>query len=90
MDIGRFAEIHKNSTVYVEHGRVVLFPNDSFNVLQCVAVSQRSHVQHYIQCVAVCCNELQCVAMSFSESWISRTALHSIIQCVAVCYNVLQ
>jgi len=41
---------------------------DSFNVLQCVAVCRS-----VLQCVAVCCGVLQCVAVRCS-----------VLQCVAV------
>jgi len=50
-----------------------------------------------LQCVAVCCNVLQCVAFTMTLQCVAVccSALHGVVftmtvQCVAVCYSVLQ
>jgi len=50
-----------------------------------------------LQCVAVCCSVLQCVAVLFEanathrNSMVQRVAVcYSVLQCVAVCFSVFQ
>ena len=42
-----------------------------------------------LQCVAVCCSELQCVAV-YSEAAVDELLIVITIQCVAVCCGELQ
>jgi len=44
-----------------------------------------------LQCVAVCCSVLQCVAFGcVNELCLDRLVCCSVLQCVAVCCSVLQ
>jgi len=46
-------------------------------------------IEHVLQCVVVCCNVLQCVAVRTWTFYVIHVIEH-VLQCAAVCFSVFQ